>query len=229
MWTLTSSWLAAPTPTSAARPGQPAGHGRVPELAATDGSPSDERRELGEALRGLLDVVVRTGAGPAELRAATATIDELTASLAETTVQADMSVHADSYRAHMSLVGGLSHPIAPQLSLLLDGDSGTGEVVVGPLFQGGPGLVHGGIIALLIDHAMGCVAAGPDRPAMTARLTIRYRRPTPLGVPLKVSAALDRIDGRKLHLSATIMAAGEVTARGRRDLPDPHRREHGQR
>jgi hypothetical protein len=181
-------------------------------LAENAWSPSDERRELGEALRRLLDVVVRTGAGPAELRAASATIGELTASLADTTVHADMSVHADSYRAHMSLVGGLSHPIAPQLSMALDGDSGIGEVVIGPLFQGGPGLVHGGIIALLIDHAMGCIAARPDRPAMTARLAIRYRRPTPLSVPLTVSVTLDRTEGRKLYLSATVKAAGAVTA-----------------
>ncbi len=180
-------------------------------MVAIDWSPSDERRELGEALRRLLDVVVRTGAAPAELKAAAVTVDELTASLAETTLQTDMSVHQDSYRAHMSLVGGLSHPIAPQLTLALDGDGGTGEVVVGPLFQGGPGLVHGGTIALLIDHAMGCVAARPDRPAMTVRLAIRYRRPTPLGVPLTVAITLDRIEGRKLHLSATITAAGEVT------------------
>ncbi len=181
-------------------------------MAPTDWYPSDERRELGEALRRLLDVVVRTGAGPAELSEATQTIDKLAAGLGGDTVRADMSVHEDSYRSHMSLVGGLSHPIAPQLRLTLDGDRGTGEVVVGGLFEGGPGLVHGGVIALLIDHAMGCVAARPDRPAMTVRLAIRYRRPTPLGVPLTVTAALDRIDGRKLHLSATITAAGQVTA-----------------
>ena len=182
------------------------------ELVAIDWSPSQERRELGEALRRLLDVVVRTGASPAELNAAAATIDELTASLAKTTVQADMSVRADSYRAHMSLVGGKAHPIAPELAFVVDGDSGTGQVVVGPLFEGGPGLVHGGIVALLIDHAMGCVAAGPDRPAMTVRLAIHYRRPTPLGVPLTVTANLDRVVGRKLHMSATVEASGEVTA-----------------
>jgi acyl-CoA thioesterase FadM len=64
---------------------------------------------------------------------------------------------------------------------------------------------------LLIDHAMGCVAAQPDRPAMTARLTMRYRRPTPLGVPLTVSVRLDRTEGRKLLLSAAITAEGTVT------------------
>jgi acyl-coenzyme A thioesterase PaaI-like protein len=174
-------------------------------------SPSEERRELGEALRRLLDVVVRTGAGPQELSAAADIIDELTARLEARTVRTEMSVDSDSYRAQMSLVGGLSHPAAPQLVMQLQGERGSGEVVVGPVFQGGPGLVHGGIIALLIDHAMGCVAARPDRPAMTVRLGLRYRRPTPLGVPLTVSVVLDRIDGRQLYLSATITAEGQVT------------------
>jgi acyl-coenzyme A thioesterase PaaI-like protein len=181
------------------------------EPVTVEWSPSDERRELGEALRRLLEVVVQTGAGAAELSAAARAIDEVTDGLAGSAVRTSMSVAADSYRSHMSLVGGLSHPVAPQLIMNVDGDNGTGEVVIGPLFQGGPGLVHGGIVALLIDHAMGCVAARPDRPAMTVRLAMRYRRPTPLGVPLTVSVRLDRIEGRKLHLTASITAEGEVT------------------
>lgn len=174
-------------------------------------APSDERRELGAALRRLLDVVVQTAAEPADLRAASAAIDQLTARLAGPAIRVEMSVAAGSYRDQMSLVGGTSHPIAPQLRLVEHEGGAAGEVVIGPLFQGGPGLVHGGVLALLVDHAMGCVAARPDRPAMTARLGLRFRRPTPLGVPLTVSVQLDRIAGRKLHLSATIAVAGEVT------------------
>jgi len=178
-----------------------------------DWSPTGERRELGESLRRLLDVVVRTGASPAELRSAAQAIDELTARLSGSVVQSDRSVAAGSYRAHMSLVGGLSHPIAPQLQMQVHEGGASGEVVIGPLFQGGPGLVHGGVLALLIDHAMGCVAAGPQRPAMTVTLTMHYRKPTPLGVPLTVAVRLDRIEGRKLHLSADITAGGEITVR----------------
>jgi acyl-coenzyme A thioesterase PaaI-like protein len=188
------------------------------QVEGVDWEPTEERRALGEALRKLLDVVVQTGACPEDLLAATATIEEMTAKLATSTVRADRSVAAGSYRAHMSLVGGLSHPIAPQLQMKAnecgegaDEEGAHGEVVIGPLFQGGPGLVHGGILALLIDHAMGCVAAGPERPAMTVTLAMRYRKPTPLGVPLAVGARIDRIDGRKLHLSAEIVADGQVT------------------
>jgi acyl-coenzyme A thioesterase PaaI-like protein len=176
-----------------------------------DWEPTDERRELGSSIRRLLDVVVQTGAPPAELKAATAAIDELTARLSTPRVRADHSIAAGSYRAHLSLVGGLSHPVAPQLQLDVDGDFGRGDVVIGPVFQGAPGLVHGGILALLIDHAMGIVAAGPLRPAMTVQLAMRYRRPTPLGVPLTVTVRLDRTEGRRLYLTAEITANGEVT------------------
>jgi acyl-coenzyme A thioesterase PaaI-like protein len=174
-------------------------------------TPSPERQALGEALRRLLDVVVETGAGPDELKAAAAAIGELTDRLGGPVISPDFSVQPSSYRSHMSLVGGLSHPIAPELIMAVDERGGHGEVVVGKLFQGGPGLVHGGVVALLIDHAMGCVAARPDRPAMTVRLALTYRRPTPLGVPLTVSVSLDRVEGRQLHLSATVAAGGEVT------------------
>ncbi len=174
--------------------------------------PAAERRELGAALRRLVDAAVLTSASPDELRAAAAAADDLTAMLSGPAVTVDDSVRAGSYRDQMSLVGGASHPIAPQLRMVrVDSESALGEVVIGPVFQGGPGLVHGGILALLIDHAMGCVAAQPDRPAMTARLTMRYRRPTPLGVQLTVSVHLDRTEGRKLLLSAAITAEGVVT------------------
>ncbi|HUC56444.1 MAG TPA: PaaI family thioesterase [Streptosporangiaceae bacterium] len=181
------------------------------ESSAVDWVATGERRELGEALRRLLDVVVQTGASPAELKAAATAVDDLTARLSGSVLHADRSVAAGSYRSHMSIVGGLSHPIAPQLRMDLHEGGGQGVVTVGPLFQGGPGLVHGGVLALLIDHAMGCVAAVPDRPAMTVKLTMHYRKPTPLGVPLTVSVRLDQVEGRKLLLSADITARGEVT------------------
>jgi acyl-coenzyme A thioesterase PaaI-like protein len=182
------------------------------EGTPTEWAPSDERRALGASVRRLLDVVVQTGASPAALGAAAAALDQVTASLSGTLVHQDVAIEPDSYRSHMSLVGGLSHPAAPQLVIELTDDGGSGDVIVGPAFQGGPGLVHGGVVALLIDHAMGCVANRSHQPAMTVRLSLRYRRPTPISVPLTVAVRLDNVDDRKLHLSASVSAGGEVTA-----------------
>ena len=46
-------------------------------------------------------------------------------------------------------------------------------------YQGGAGFVHGGIIALLLDEAMGKVNRFSEVRAVTAELTVEYRRPGP--------------------------------------------------
>jgi acyl-coenzyme A thioesterase PaaI-like protein len=183
------------------------------EALMTEWANCAERRTLGASVRRLLDAVVTTGASPSELSAAAAAIDEVTDRLVATAPRQDMSGEPDpSAGGHMSLVGGLAHPAAPQLTLEATPGAAVGEVVIGPVFEGGPRLVHGGVIALLVDHVMGFVANRGLAPAMTVRLALRYRRPTPLGKPLTVAARLDRVDGRRLHLSASITANGEVTA-----------------
>lgn len=90
-----------------------------------------------------------------------------------------------------------------------------------------PGYVYGGLIASLIDcHSTGTAAAAMSRaqgreldnlPALrflTASLHIDYLRPTPLGEPLVVRAVAKKIKGRKVIISATLSANGEVCARG---------------
>ena len=49
-------------------------------------------------------------------------------------------------------------------------------------FQGYPGVVHGGIIASMMDEVMGRVFMGGaiDRFMVTAELKIRYRKPVPI-------------------------------------------------
>ena len=64
--------------------------------------------------------------------------------------------------------------------------SGPGEVCaqveLGAAYEGPPGLVHGGVTMLLLDHLMGEVGSdGHRRVTMTGTLTGRYAAPTPLG------------------------------------------------
>ncbi len=91
-----------------------------------------------------------------------------------------------------------------------------------------PGFVYGGLIASLVDcHSIGAAAiaveaaagrAVGDAPApryVTASLHVDYLRPTPLGVPLEIRARADEIKGRRVVVSSTVTAGGEVCARGR--------------
>jgi len=50
---------------------------------------------------------------------------------------------------------------------------------------------------------------------LTASLHVDYVRPTPLGVPLEVRARVEEVKGRKVTVTATLSAGGDVCARGR--------------
>jgi acyl-coenzyme A thioesterase PaaI-like protein len=90
-----------------------------------------------------------------------------------------------------------------------------------------PGYVYGGLIASIIDcHGTGTAAAaayraegremGTEPPLrfVTASLHVEYMRPTPLGVPLEVRGNIKEVKGRKVVVTATVSAAGEICARG---------------
>ena len=64
----------------------------------------------------------------------------------------------------------------------------------------------------LLDQLLGAANIAYGVGAMTAELTIRYRKPTPIGVPLHLAARTDEIDGRKVFASGEITADGVVTA-----------------
>lgn len=67
-----------------------------------------------------------------------------------------------------------------------------GEVVVDytvtEQFQGYPGVVHGGVVAAMLDEVLGRVHMGGDPPRFmfTARLEIRYHKNVPIGKPLRI-------------------------------------------
>jgi acyl-coenzyme A thioesterase PaaI-like protein len=62
------------------------------------------------------------------------------------------------------------------------------EYTVPEQFQGYPGVVHGGIVAAMLDEVTGRVHMGGDPPRFmfTARLDVRYRKNVPVGQPLRI-------------------------------------------
>ena len=55
-------------------------------------------------------------------------------------------------------------------------------------YQGFPGVVHGGILATLLDETLSRTATLEGRWMMTGRLDIRYRSAAPIGQPLLITA-----------------------------------------
>lgn len=87
----------------------------------------------------------------------------------------------------MCFACGLENPIGLKMAFYED-DKGrvVAEFTPGDEHQGYPGVVHGGIVAALLDEVLGRVAIAAERWMVTARINIRFRRPIPLGETLTV-------------------------------------------
>ena len=101
-------------------------------------------------------------------------------------------------------VSGSASPIAPPLRFEFEGTDVVGLVTLGPAHEGHVGLVHGGIIALLLDEVLGVAAVRRVWPSITSRLVVRYRRPVPVDIPLVVRATVVAVNGRRMTLHGTV-------------------------
>jgi uncharacterized protein (TIGR00369 family) len=91
-----------------------------------------------------------------------------------------------------------------------------GEFRLGAEYQGGPGFIHGGIIATVLDEVMGKVNRFREVRAVTAELVVEYLKPVSVNENLVVEGYEVEKSGRNLHHVGEIRnQSGEVLARGR--------------
>ena len=111
-----------------------------------------------------------------------------------------------------SPVMGRYNPLAPPLALTLDGDRIRGSVRFGQAFQGAPGVVHGGAVSAVFDEVLAMATIARGAPGPTARLTIYYRRPTPLHREIELQAWVTSVSRRKVRARAEARVGGELLA-----------------
>ena len=91
-----------------------------------------------------------------------------------------------------------------------------GRFVLGERYQGGGGFAHGGIIATLLDEAMGKVCRFREVRAVTAELRVEYLKPVNVQGEIVVEGRETERKGRNLFMTGEIRnETGEVLARGR--------------
>ena len=163
--------------------------------ATASEDPDDPRRVAaarlaGAAGRRLLNALISSRAETDLLEAAAADLDRLAATLEPFAARSRydgtdglrlIRFTSPKFFDHHPLLGH-ANPIAPPLTTEAADD---GWVTVRGTYdkraEGMPGLVHGGLLAMGFDLALGLAsAAAIERPAMTGTLTLRYRAPTPL-------------------------------------------------
>ena len=101
---------------------------------------------------------------------------------------------------------GSENPRGLGLQFRLEEGRAVAEFTPPDFLQGYPGFVHGGGVATVLDEAMGWAVYGRGIWAMTARLTMRFRKPVPLNRAVVVSGWVTRDRGRFLELRAELRA-----------------------
>ena len=87
---------------------------------------------------------------------------------------------------------------------------------LGAEYQGAAGFLHGGIIATLLDEVMAKVSRFSDEQAVTAELTVEYKRPVPVDEDLVVEGwEVEASERHRFREGEIRDASGVVLARGR--------------
>jgi acyl-coenzyme A thioesterase PaaI-like protein len=73
--------------------------------------------------------------------------------------------------------------------------------------QGWPGFMHGGLVATMLDEAMGWVTMSHGIWAVTGKINIRYRDPVPLFRPVSIVGMIEKNRGRWVTVRAEVRSA----------------------
>lgn len=165
--------------------------------------------ELAARVRDLAETILLTDVGEEEITAVAAEVGALTRRLsaARRDVPPGPGLDPQGTVRHLgSPVTGELNALAPPLEIGVSPDGvARSAFTLTALYEGPPGFVHGGVTAMILDHLSGSAAAANGTPGMTAGLDLRYRRPTPYGVPLVAEARTVRVDGRKAFVESRII------------------------
>src|ERR1700757_323215 len=125
-------------------------------------------------------------------------------------------------------VCGMNNPSGMRLKFILDEASQTFvcRFRLSKRYTGPPGHCHGGVIATILDEAMGKVNKLRHVVALTAQITVDYLKPVPLNRPLRVESREVRVKGRThVNMAEILNQKGDALARSRGKFIaiDPHR------
>lgn len=122
---------------------------------------------------------------------------------------------------------GINNPHGLHIKTRWDGEIGHSRFIPRDEHTAFPGVVYGGLIASLIDcHSIGTAIAAmydaenrsagssPEITCVTGNLNVSYKKPTPMGVELKLESRIKEITAKKAIVSTNLIANGDICATG---------------
>ncbi|HEY9086409.1 MAG TPA: PaaI family thioesterase [Candidatus Tyrphobacter sp.] len=106
---------------------------------------------------------------------------------------------------------GPHNPIGMHLDFENLGPRGVrAQTTLAPEFQGWRGIAHGGIAISLLDEAMAHAAGYAGYRGVTASMTIRFRKPVPLGEPISIVGRVAWVRAKVLGVEAEVRDARDT-------------------
>ncbi|MBJ7600794.1 MAG: hypothetical protein DLM67_14775 [Candidatus Nephthysia bennettiae] len=105
---------------------------------------------------------------------------------------------ATLYRVEVTYDGrcfgcGENNPRGLKMRFVDRGGVSVCEFTVPPEYESWQGMIHGGVVALMLDEAVGWAGWHSGHPGLTGRLEVRYRLPLKVGETVRVVGRVERI------------------------------------
>jgi acyl-coenzyme A thioesterase PaaI-like protein len=186
--------------------------------------------QLAASVRQLIDATVSVDGDAALLRAAAQRVDDITTDLRDAVPDPPPARYPGGGDTPMAFfpydyVIGRWNPLAAPIEMRWEDPLAVGEVSFGTAYEGPPGCVHGAAIAAAFDQVLNVANLMSGNAGPTARLQMRYRRPTPLRRAVRFEGWVAQREERKVHSAGRLLVDGVVTveAEGLYIIVDPAR------
>lgn len=113
---------------------------------------------------------------------------------------------------------GTENPIGLKLKFEYTSGGVVANFTPGKEYQGFINLVHGGIISVLMDEAMAYAVLSRKIKAVTAKMTVSFKKPTRIGEQLTINGRIVEKKGKLIRTTANISQNGMITAEATADF-----------
>jgi len=110
---------------------------------------------------------------------------------------------------------GGNNPFGLKLNFEWDGKTAKTEFTPTKFYQGWPGILHGGIIATMLDEAMSYAVRFSGWDFLTAKIQVEFKRPVLIDERLIITSSIIRKTGRFIKAEASVyLPDGTLMAEG---------------
>jgi len=113
------------------------------------------------------------------------------------------------FSPHNCFACGTLNTHGMQLELHIERGRSWTELNLDKRFEGWEDIAHGGILCTILDEVMAWSLVGADNWGVTARLAVDFKRPVPIGVPIRAEGWVTNARRRLVHTAGTIVDAAD--------------------